>query len=74
MPDLILLDLMMAEMDGYQFCEQHGSDPRLGHIPIVVMTADGNIQSESMTPGNGLLRKPFSDVDAILATVEQFFK
>lgn len=39
-PLLILLDLMMPEMDGAQFREQQLSDPRLAHIPVVVLSAD----------------------------------
>jgi signal transduction histidine kinase/CheY-like chemotaxis protein len=38
-PDLILLDLRMPEMDGYQVIEQVKRSPMTKHIPIVVMTA-----------------------------------
>ncbi len=36
---LLLLDLMMPEMDGFQFLEVRGASPRLRRIPVVVMTA-----------------------------------
>lgn len=38
-PDLILLDVMMPDMDGYQVTERLRSDPQLSHIPIVMFTA-----------------------------------
>lgn len=38
-PDLILLDVMMPDMDGYQVTERLRSDPSLSHIPIVMFTA-----------------------------------
>jgi len=37
--DLVLLDIMMPEMDGYQVLEQIRADPRLRHIPVVVISA-----------------------------------
>ncbi len=38
-PTLILLDLMMPEMDGFEFAATVRKNPRLAHVPIVVMTA-----------------------------------
>jgi CheY-like chemotaxis protein len=38
-PDLILLDLRMPVMDGYQVIQEVKSRPETNHIPIVVMTA-----------------------------------
>jgi adenylate cyclase len=37
--DLVLLDIVMPEMDGYQVLEQIRADPRLRHIPVVVISA-----------------------------------
>ena len=38
-PDVILLDLMMPHMDGFQFLEELKSDPALHDVPVVVVTA-----------------------------------
>lgn len=37
-PDIVFVDLMMPEMDGFQFLDQVKSDPALATIPIVVLT------------------------------------
>ena len=38
-PDLILLDIMMPEIDGYQVCQQLKSNPATSDIPIIFLTA-----------------------------------
>ena len=41
-PDLILLDIMMPEMDGYEVCRRLRSDPATRALPIVMITASGD--------------------------------
>ena len=38
-PDLVLLDLMMPDMDGWEVYQQMKADPELKHIPVIVVTA-----------------------------------
>jgi len=45
-PDLVLLDLMMPHMDGYEVCRRIKSDPRLSDIPIVMLTAKAQMASQ----------------------------
>jgi pilus assembly protein CpaE len=45
-PDLVLLDLMMPHMDGYEVCRRLKSDPRLADIPIVMLTAKAQMASQ----------------------------
>ena len=62
-PDLILLDVMMPEMDGYEVCIRLKSDPSTSDIPIIFLT--GKIDAEDETRGLELgaidyIHKPFS--------------
>lgn len=46
-PDLILLDVMMPEMDGYEVCRRLKADTRLATVPVVFVTALADIESEA---------------------------
>ncbi len=46
-PDLILLDIMMPEMNGYEACKKIKSDPEIYKIPIVFTTAMNEIEDET---------------------------
>lgn len=44
-PNLILLDIMMPEMDGYEVLQHLKSDPDTNHIPVIIMSALSDMQS-----------------------------
>lgn len=45
-PDLILLDIMMPEMDGYEVCEHLKGDPQTLGIPVIFLTARSDVDDE----------------------------
>ena len=47
-PDLILLDIMMPEPDGYEVCRVLKADPSLRHIPVIFLTGKTAIEDEQM--------------------------
>jgi CheY-like chemotaxis protein len=68
-PSLILLDLMMPEMSGWQFREEQLRDESLRDIPVVVMTASRGFDGASLEASEILL-KPIGIAD-IIAAVER---
>jgi len=68
-PYLILLDLMMPVMDGWELAKHMSLDSRLDNYPIVVLTASGeNIES---IPFKEILKKPI-DVKRLYETVDRY--
>jgi CheY-like chemotaxis protein len=67
---VILLDLMMPGMDGFQFREEQAADPRLARIPVVLMSADSGVMKRRRLPGNEFLRKPI-DIDCLVDAVKR---
>ncbi|MFZ6817497.1 HD-GYP domain-containing protein [Undibacterium sp. Ji22W] len=47
-PDLILLDVMMPEMDGYETCRHLKANPQTNQIPIIFLTAKSQVSDEEM--------------------------
>ncbi|CAK0758257.1 two-component system, chemotaxis family, response regulator WspR [Azospirillaceae bacterium] len=46
-PDLVLLDVMMPDMDGYEVCRRLKADPRTQAIPVIFVSAMGEIEDET---------------------------
>ncbi len=66
---LILLDLMMPVMDGWQFREAQLADPALASVPIIVLSADGDTpRKASALRANAYLTKPFA-LPRLLTTI-----
>lgn len=62
LPDAILLDLMMPEMDGLSTFENLQSNPKTSNIPIIMMTAKGRFVESKFTELSvkGVINKPFN--------------
>jgi DNA-binding response OmpR family regulator len=61
-PDLIILDLMMPEPNGFEVCKMLRSNPKYSHTPIVIFTAMGDSESKALALDAGadeFLTKPF---------------
>ena len=62
-PDLILLDIMMPEMDGYEVCQRLKADPATAHIPVIFVTAMHEEEDETRGLALGAVdyvHKPYS--------------
>jgi serine phosphatase RsbU (regulator of sigma subunit) len=62
-PDLVLLDVMMPEMDGYEVCKRLKSDPGTREIPVIFLTGQTEVEDETRGFDVGAvdyIHKPFS--------------
>ena len=71
-PALILLDLMMPVMDGWQFLLEMQKLPQAATLPIIVLSANSRQSEAARQPGvKAFLSKPF-DLGKLLGYVQQF--
>ena len=70
-PCVILLDLMMPIMNGWEFRSEQLRDPDLSSIPVVIMTSDGGAVEKARTLHADYLRKPIH-LDAMLELVNDY--
>jgi diguanylate cyclase (GGDEF)-like protein len=72
MPDLLLIDLMMPHMDGYEAILQLRNDTRTSHLPIIIVTAksaSGEVVTGFESGADDYITKPFN-TDELLARVK----
>ena len=69
-PDVILLDLMMPVMDGWEFRRQQRADPDLAQVPVIVLSALDQARASGLDP-DAFLKKPL-DFDRLLQLVRSY--
>ena len=57
-PDLVIVDVQMPYMNGYEFVQALKSDPATRNIPVVFLTVDERVVTESAQVGAAFLKKP----------------
>ncbi len=75
-PDLAILDVMMPDMDGYELCRRMRENPKLKHIPIIILTALSSVDDRLQAFDVGaddFLSKPFIPAE-LLARVKVFLR
>ena len=77
-PDLVLLDVMMPDKDGYTVCRELKADKDTKDIPVVLFTAkdqqkDAVKKDYQASGANGYIIKPF-EASELLAKIEKFVK
>jgi two-component system, chemotaxis family, chemotaxis protein CheY len=71
-PFAILLDLMMAGMNGFQFRAEQRADPALAAIPVIVLTPDPQVDDKARELGaDAYVRKP-TQLENLLAVLARF--
>ena len=75
LPDLIILDLLIPEVSGYEVCRRLKADPRTAQIPVIVLTAvpERTVKQTEWLGASSVLHKPF-DTTILLSTVRHLLK
>ena len=71
-PDIVVSDVMMPVMDGYQLCQTIKEDIEISHIPVVLLTAKSDTESQKIgykLGADAYIAKPF-DIELLLSVLE----
>lgn len=66
--DLVVLDVMMPELDGWEVCRRIKADPALAHIPVIINTVRSLTRDQAAYDSarpDAFLNKPFDPVDLL---------
>jgi two-component system sensor histidine kinase/response regulator len=75
-PDLVMLDITMPDLDGYAACQAIKADPRLGHVPVIFISAHDQPSDKVrafQSGGADYVSKPFH-AEEVMARVEHQFR
>lgn len=76
MPDLVLLDVRMPGIDGFEVCRRAKADKALKKIPVIFVTTasqDSDIKKGKEAGGDGYITKPYDGKD-LLKEIKKFVK
>lgn len=76
LPDLVILDVMMPEMDGYEVCQVLRRDPRTRHLPVIMLSAktmEADKRRGEMAGATAYLTKPM-DTAILMDTIWKLLK
>ncbi len=74
-PDLILLDIIMPDIDGWEVCRRLRAHPATKETPVIILTAAQSTQLEKNVKevgANQVVLKPFNDAD-LIDIIKKFF-
>ena len=67
-PDMILLDVMMPDLDGFKVCQYLKENEDTSHIPVMFLTARGaedDMETGRKAGASGFMTKPFQTIDVL---------
>ncbi len=67
-PDMMILDVMLPKLNGFEVLKRVKSDPALRSIPVIILTAKGQVQDRRMAEEigvDGFMTKPFSNREIV---------
>lgn len=70
-PDVILLDLMMPIMNGYEFRTEQRATPEIAGIPVIMISADGNLAEKAAAVDTTYYLKKPIELDVLLDVIRQ---
>ena len=76
-PDLMLLDLIMPEKDGFEVLTEKGADAAIKNIPVIIFSTLGqekDVQRTKELGAIGYINKSFFDFDALVAKIKEIVK
>ena len=68
LPDLLILDVMLPRLNGFEVLKRVKADPALRALPVIVLTAKGQVQDRRMAEEigvDGFMTKPFSNREVV---------
>ncbi|WP_330202885.1 response regulator transcription factor [Cyanobacterium sp. Dongsha4] len=75
-PDLVILDIIMPKMNGYEVCRKIKSDPQTKDVPVIICSSKGEDFDRYWGIKQGAdayIAKPFREKE-LIATIKQFLK